>query len=990
MNGRTHLLLTIVMATLGAGTVEAADPALLGWWKLNDGEGTTIKDSSGKDNGGTIVNPGGGLGVAGSVWAIDPERGVVLSFNGDNATGAYVNAGSVPPMTAENGFTWSFWAKQDPAQGVNNDVIVGNRYGGPGNLWIKFTSRFFEVGSNAAAFAIDHEDISTDVWMHHAIVKDGTSYTYYRDGVVAGSNTITRTTDTMPFFLGGDPQGERWRGYLSDVRIYDRALSAEEVMAAMLAQDSVELAQAPDPDDQATDVPRDMVLSWEAGKYAATHDVYLATVFDDVNTAGRADPRGVLVSQGQGGVTYDPPELLAFNQTYYWRIDEVNAPPTSTVFKGEVWSFTTEPFSYPVANVVATAPIPAAPGSEVGKCVDGSGVNDNDQHSTDITAMWQANAVPGQAVWLQFEFDRVYRLDRMLVWNYNMQYESFLGFGLKGVTLSYSADGIGWTTLGDYELAQAPGLATYGPETIDLAGAAAKYVRFDINSNYGGGGYGLSEVRFYSVPTYAREPHPAPGTANVSPGVVLSWRPGREAASHEVRIGTDGNAVADGSALVGTVTVPSYDTAALDLLLDETYYWQIIEVNEAAAPRAWASDLWDFNTPVSIVVDDFETYNDDEGNRLFDVWMDGYEVATNGSQVGHDQPPYAELSNVRSGRQSMPLAYANTGAATTSEATLTLGAAQDWTRAGVQTLGVSFRGSLGSAAAQLYVKVNNGPAVNYPGSASSLAAPVWKQWNIDLAALGNAARSVRTLTLGVSGPGSGRLYIDNVRLYRSAPPATGAAADPGTANLVAYYAMEDNANDGTANGYHGTAQVGSSFGPGPAGYGRAIVLDGTSGYVDLPIGSVIASLTDATFASWVNFTNVGGGWERVFDFGTGTTNYVFLAPRQGTNGPMTVGIRTPTVNEMRVVAPDRLGSGWHHVAVVVDSATMTVYLYLDGGEVASNTTTVLPKDLGQTTQNWLGRSQWTADAYFNGSLDEFRIYDRALSAGEIQYLAGDR
>jgi hypothetical protein len=105
---------------------------------------------------------------------------------------------------------------------------------------------------------------------------------------------------------------------------------------------------------------------------------------------------------------------------------------------------------------------------------------------------------------------------------------------------------------------------------------------------------------------------------------------------------------------------------------------------------------------------------------------------------------------------------------------------------------------------------------------------------------------------------------------------------------------------------------------------------------------------------------------------------------------MLFGIRTPTVPEKRFVAPTTLGTGWHHVAVVIDGATMNVALFLDGEVVASDSTTVLPKDLGITTQNWLGRSQWVADGYFGGMLDEFRIYDRALSGGEVRYLAGIR
>jgi len=91
------------------------------------------------------------------------------------------------------------------------------------------------------------------------------------------------------------------------------------------------LAADPDPADEVTDVPRDVVLSWKPGESANTHDVYLGTVFDDVSDADRSDPRGVLAGQGQSPATYEPDNRLDFGQIYYWRIDEVNAPPDSTI-----------------------------------------------------------------------------------------------------------------------------------------------------------------------------------------------------------------------------------------------------------------------------------------------------------------------------------------------------------------------------------------------------------------------------------------------------------------------------------------------------------------------------------------------------------------------------------------------------------------------------------------------------------------------------------
>jgi hypothetical protein len=75
---------------------------------------------------------------------------------------------------------------------------------------------------------------------------------------------------------------------------------------------------------------------------------------------------------------------------------------------------------------------------------------------------------------------------------------------------------------------------------------------------------------------------------------------------------------------------------------------------------------------------------------------------------------------------------------------------------------------------------------------------------------------------------------------------------------------------------------------------------------------------------------------------------------------------------------------------VIDGAAMTATLYLDGAVVSSSSVAVLPRDLGVTNQNWIGRSQFTADAFFTGAVDDFRIYNRVLSASEVRYLAGDR
>jgi hypothetical protein len=99
-------------------------------------------------------------------------------------------------------------------------------------------------------------------------------------------------------------------------------------------------AALPKPTNRATEVPQDAVLSWMAGDYADTHDVYFGTVFDDVNDASRDnDPNSVLVSQNQDVTTYEPPGLFGFAQSYYWRVDEFNDLDPNSPWKGNVWSF---------------------------------------------------------------------------------------------------------------------------------------------------------------------------------------------------------------------------------------------------------------------------------------------------------------------------------------------------------------------------------------------------------------------------------------------------------------------------------------------------------------------------------------------------------------------------------------------------------------------------------------------------------------------------
>ncbi len=194
-------------------------------------------------------------------------------------------------------------------------------------------------------------------WVHVVCTYDSTTdtATIYINGELAANGDYNPKTTiagpggycdgvnepTQPLYIVG--QREAFGGIVDEVAIWDHALTPDEVLAVYtLGPLDPRKASKPNLDDEATDVPGDVVLSWEPGEFANTHDVYFGTVFGDVNDADRTNPLGVLASQGQSASTYAPGRL-DFGQTYYWRIDEVNAPPDSTIFKGYTWSFVIPP-----------------------------------------------------------------------------------------------------------------------------------------------------------------------------------------------------------------------------------------------------------------------------------------------------------------------------------------------------------------------------------------------------------------------------------------------------------------------------------------------------------------------------------------------------------------------------------------------------------------------------------------------------------------------
>ncbi|KPK34581.1 MAG: hypothetical protein AMJ65_18135, partial [Phycisphaerae bacterium SG8_4] len=605
------------------------------------------------------------------------------------------------------GGTWYFWARQINPSNASDYMLVE---GHPGDPEIP-AGPSFPGGDGPPFDNADDRVFEIDVgplwgWAqswgtegHTKELQDGenTMYIFHRQG----NDTVFWDV----FVWADDP------GYVPTDDDYQNA-------AVILPG----IAYAPVPANMATDVARDLVLSWTAGDVASPingHKLYFSENVNDV-------------TNGVGPITLTPssyavPERLEFDKTYFWRVDEV--APDGTVFDGPIWSFTTELFAYPVLNVTATASSRSA-GKGPENVVNGSGLDSTGllHGNQGAGTMWLSDIAAPQPAWILFEFDNVYKLHEMWVWNSNDSLEPVIGMGFNDVLIEYSADGVDFVTLGTtHQFAQGDGSASYAHNTtIDMAGVGVKSVRLTASSNWAGllPQFGLSEVRFLSIPVQASDPTPASGSLDMPLDADIAWRAGREAATHDVYFSDDVQAVVDGTAPVTTVTEAGHGPLSLDL--GKTYFWRVDEANDVETPSLWPGEVWNFTTIESLVVEDFESYDADE-NQIWFTWHDGLGYGVpgtpdffggngTGAAVGDETTPsFTEQSIVHGGSQSMPLSYDNNkqGALNYSETSRTLDSQRDWTVRGVG----GYPGAVGSFA--------EGPVGTY--TIAALSGDIWNQ-----------------------------------------------------------------------------------------------------------------------------------------------------------------------------------------------------------------------------------------------------------------------
>jgi hypothetical protein len=597
-------------------------------------------------------------------------------------------------------------------------TVSTNNNGGGGTTPQTFTVEVFGL-----AESLDHTWTENDITWNNAPGNDTSSSNFTADATLLGSfivdpipvgNIISFSDPALVDFINSDTDNQitillrRTAGTSSS---HNLAFASKEntsgYSAPTLNAELATQAYGPNPADGSLHEDTWTSLSWRALDSAVSHDVYFGDNLDDVNNGVGDSFQG-----NQTGTTlligfpgFPFPDGLVPGTTYYWRIDEVNEAEPNSPWKGDIWSFSIPPKT-------AYFPDPAVEAEDV---------------SVDPQLSWTP------------------------------------GFGAKLHTVYF---GETFEEVDNATGGQAQGTVGFSPGTLKMA--KTYYWRideFDIVETYKG------DVWSFTTEGAVAALDPVNGAVNVTQTPVLTWASGL-GATHEIFFGTDPSALEKkGSGNLGS---ESFDPGQLEW--NTTYYWRVDEANSANADSPWTGPLWSFTTANFLIIDDMESYNDiAEGepgsNRMYLAWIDGYDGPTNGSFVGNDPPPIAELTIVHSGNQSMPMTYDN--AVGKSEATLTLTDKRDWTVNGVDTLTIWFRGDGANAPEQLYVALNGNARIDHdnPDAAQAFA---WTEWNIPLQAFtdqGVNLTNVNSITIGLSSVtgGTGKMYFDDIRLYRPVP-----------------------------------------------------------------------------------------------------------------------------------------------------------------------------------------------------------------------------
>jgi len=204
--------------------------SLVGWWRLEQGNGTFFVDSSSYGNNGTCTGatcPNLTMGV----------RGKAYNFDGAND---YFQTGVAPSIPAGNSFTLIAWVNPAVSQGSNAKIVANYAIA---NLYATSGVSFAFLATNASGYqAISSGAYSGNQWHYLVGVYNGSLMSIYVNGVLKSTLNIGATSNAFgrwSNYLGIGRDYSDWTGYfngsIDEVQIYNRALSAQEINASYQA-----------------------------------------------------------------------------------------------------------------------------------------------------------------------------------------------------------------------------------------------------------------------------------------------------------------------------------------------------------------------------------------------------------------------------------------------------------------------------------------------------------------------------------------------------------------------------------------------------------------------------------------------------------------------------------------------------------------------------------------------------------------------------------
>lgn len=222
---RTGLLaagIACALMTVTTAVHAQSTTGLAAHWRFDDGSGTAASDASGRGNAGTLRNgPTWGQGKVGSALRFDGVDDYVEVRNS-----LHLGSGD---------FTLEAWIVGDPAmEGYGR--IIDKGYASGYALGNQSGTRKIMFEYLRGPWLVTKSDVIDNTWHHIAVVKAGTTATIYADGKAENSVTVSSAAEnnTLPLFIGynpGEGQQGHWKGFIDEVRLYTRALSATEIQS---------------------------------------------------------------------------------------------------------------------------------------------------------------------------------------------------------------------------------------------------------------------------------------------------------------------------------------------------------------------------------------------------------------------------------------------------------------------------------------------------------------------------------------------------------------------------------------------------------------------------------------------------------------------------------------------------------------------------------------------------------------------------------------